>query len=272
MIVIGIDENGLAPLLGPLVVTATVFSFADQEYCLWGKYKETVSKHLKDKDKKVIVNDSKIIFNSQQPKKSLQILKKSVSAFLSNSPPTPEFVTKQTCSLPPLKFNREIKKYSSKNMLDLAYFFKLITALVEQYPTNKYKIYCGKVGATKKYIPKIESLELFKNNFWSRAELKIVNENKKQSRYLIRLEGKKIDLMFSKNSDSKHFPVALSSIFGKYVREMYMGQFNKLFRQHEPTLPRTSGYPNKYTYEFIKKSKGLRKKLGMEDTAVIRNK
>ncbi len=121
-------------------------------------------------------------------------------------------------------------------------------------------------------MPKIQKLELFNNSFWNSAGYKVIEENKEKSHYLIKTKNKKLELIFSVNSDSKHFPVALSSIFGKYIREKYMQGLNKLFQKYNPELPKTSGYPNKYTYEFIEKSKKIREKLNMPDKAVIRSK
>ncbi len=276
MILIGIDENGLAPLLGPLVTTATVFNYPSNqnEYCLWKKYSQTISKKRKNYPEKIIVNDSKKIFKAGSPEESYHIISNTAEAFTPENGAIPEYLGRVSISLTPLKFNRQINKYGSKTILNLACFLELINRVMKKNLSGeKYKIYCDKIGATRKYTAKIQKLSLFKNSFWNNSKIKVISENRASSHYRIEMQNEtEIELIFSTNSDQANFSVALASVIGKYIRELYMRQFNNYFQKLDPNLPITSGYPNKNTYQFIKESEKIRKRLKIPTEAIIRTK
>jgi len=77
--VAGIDEAGYGPVMGPLVVTATVFSVDDARQDFWEKLTGLVdSRRVKNSDS-LLINDSKKLFNS---KTGLKKLETAVLAFL----------------------------------------------------------------------------------------------------------------------------------------------------------------------------------------------
>jgi ribonuclease HII len=65
--VIGIDEAGYGPLLGPLVVTATAFEVPDDamEDCLWRRLGASVANKVSKRDHRVPIVDSKKLFNQR---------------------------------------------------------------------------------------------------------------------------------------------------------------------------------------------------------------
>ena len=71
-IFVGIDENGYGSILGPLIVTSTVFSVPDLKDNLWYSLKETISKRKKDLGNRLLVTDSKKAFSQSSGIKHLE--------------------------------------------------------------------------------------------------------------------------------------------------------------------------------------------------------
>ncbi|MFT3921446.1 MAG: hypothetical protein QM778_02805 [Myxococcales bacterium] len=70
---------------------------------------------------------------------------------------------------------------------------------------------------------------------------------------------------FEIDADARHLPVALASMLGKYVRELWMERQNRFYRGHQPELADVSGYHDPVTRRFVKESKKLRLRLGIDE-------
>ncbi len=77
----GIDEAGYGPPLGPLVVAGTAFETAGSpaEGDLWEELRDAVARHLRGRDGRLVVNDSKQVYS---PARGLKLLEEGVLAFL----------------------------------------------------------------------------------------------------------------------------------------------------------------------------------------------
>jgi hypothetical protein len=75
---------------------------------------------------------------------------------------------------------------------------------------------------------------------------------------------------FEIDADARHLPVALASMLGKYVRELWMERQNRFYRGEDATLAEVSGYHDPITQRFIRESALLRKRLGIDDDCFVR--
>jgi len=75
---------------------------------------------------------------------------------------------------------------------------------------------------------------------------------------------------FEIDADARHLPVALASMLGKYVRELWMQRQNRFYQAQDATLADVSGYHDPVTKRFIAASAGLRKQLGIDDACFLR--
>ena len=159
----------------------------------------------------------------------------------------------------PRDFNEGIRKYSNK----LHYEFSLIEKMFEKYK-NMYDddllFICGKLGGVNRY-----------GRFFSYLRKYKIRESAegKDSGYILSDFG---EIRFLKDADSLHMPVALSSVFGKYVREFFMAGVNNYFRKEFPSLRPVSGYNDCVTKEFIRKTEDTRRRAGVPDDCFLRIK
>jgi ribonuclease HII len=75
---------------------------------------------------------------------------------------------------------------------------------------------------------------------------------------------------FEIDADANHLPVALASMVGKYVRELAMERQNRFYRQHDDSLAEVSGYHDPVTQRFVLASTTLRTSLGIDDACFRR--
>ena len=92
-----------------------------------------------------------------------------------------------------------------------------------------------------------------------RAEsVRIDEERKGLSSYRIAGVG---ELRFEVKSDANHLPVAFASMVGKYLREVAMARLNRYYRAHDPELPEVSGYHDPKTRAMVEQTADLRRRL-----------
>jgi len=293
--VIGIDENGLGPRLGMFCLTASVFECKNYDPAAFRKIFGAAG-----------VKDSKQILSSRKMEKGREIVLSFLKSLDGETPSSWDAFLRRVgflkiseykkkcrknclplcwnnteslegnCALPDLKlnasaklkeikvlyycpkmFNEGIKRRSTKTALEFEMLERFFSKYRALYGKNVLYI-CGKLGGTKKY----ERFFDFLRNF------KLVRKAEgKNSFYEFKNFGR---VEFVMDAEEKHFPVALSSVFGKVVREIFVRRMNSFFKKYIPTLKNASGYNDRITADFILKTSALRKKLKIPDDCFIR--
>ncbi|MBI2058164.1 MAG: hypothetical protein HYT87_00185 [Nitrospirae bacterium] len=134
--------------------------------------------------------------------------------------------------LPPRTFNELIPARGSKAYCDFSLFMDLV---IYGPPGDKYVF--GKVGGTRRYTPfltkyRAERLALI-------PPWESMKEKPEESSYRFS-DGR--EFRFVRDADAGYAPVAMASIVGKYVRELFMLAENRHFGL-EGGIPVASGYP-----------------------------
>ena len=77
-------------------------------------------------------------------------------------------------------------------------------------------------------------------------------------------------MAFVRDADDTHMLVCLASLVGKWVRECLMSRIVRYYQANNPKLPAASGYHDPVTTKFIDGSALARKKRGIEDACFER--
>ena len=272
--ILGIDENGLGPLLGPLVVTGTLL-----------KYQISDNRWFKD------ITDSKLFFKSRNrahfalieetvisifylckkrmPKSPTEIFKVFCHQFecsqtiniCTNSIPSEflwadpekskkrclefsEWVVKnnivienlQCIFICPMQFNTFTVK-NTKLFLDFRAFCTIINGVKQK---ESLHVDAGKIGGLKFYLP---YLRYVMTNY----EAEVVSEKDNASVYILANKEVRIAIGFFMDVEKYSFPAALSSIIGKYIRELSMFSIRRNLNIKEDI----SGYYDRKTKQYI---------------------
>ena len=90
-----------------------------------------------------------------------------------------------------------------------------------------------------------------------------------QRRYEVEGVG---EVIFEIDADATHLPVALASMVGKYVRELSMDRLMTYYGQADASLPRVSGYHDPRTRRFVEQSARARRRLGIVEGCFLRRR
>jgi len=285
--VIGMDEAGYGPNLGPLVVTATAWDVEGDptKIDFWALLDGVVSQKAPRDKNRLHIADSKKVYT---PAKGIRELEKSVLCLLRLVGQKPQtfqelrhFVTAGTeqgnseaepwfenadLPLPQVacpdeieqtaqrlqsacneqgirlkeirsdvvlteRFNRLTTQYDSKGVTLSKISMGLIQSLWDPDAAEKTLVIADKHGGRNRYDGLLD--EILDGQMIFRLE---------EGTHLSNYRVGNAEVRFQTKAEA-HFPVAVSSLFCKYLRELSMDLFNRFWCGHVPGLKPTKGYP-----------------------------
>lgn len=302
MLVIGIDENGLGPLLGPLVVTAVSFEV--------DTYDAPVFWRQAGRD--LFAADSKEVFSSSK----LGSAEVATLAWLNEfgtlptsywaladatfvrpplempCPIIPAYCTPSATQLPVWAKPKDLewvlaqKVFTKDNPVQPGTVrlyavcpgaFNTACALPDM---NKFALDCHLMlklfdslaseydGEVLGLLGKVGSTKKY-GPWLQDANLGLwmtESETREQSTYRI---APNRTISFIRDGDQSHLPIAVASMIGKYARELAMRDINTLLRTEGTRA--ASGYHNRVTAAFVESTKKKRAEIGLEDCCFLRN-
>ncbi len=297
---VGIDEAGYGPNLGPLVMTAvTAESPDDREPDLWRDLAGRVSR-VGGTEQALWVDDSKALFTGRTGRTRLEdaalatiaatgrALPTSLSALFEavgagsladveldrwlsgecawKAPPRSTYpdmscdawrlVDLRSVVIGPERFNAELSGAASKAVVHFGAFARLLRFHWETSGLDvATRIRGDKHGGRNFYAgPLSDALA----DSWVTPEV----EGPDLSRYTIKGPGRALAVEFRPKADSHDGLVALASIISKFLREVWMDEFNAFWLKHVPGLTPSAGYPVDAA-RFRKEIESAAKELGL---------
>lgn len=95
----------------------------------------------------------------------------------------------------------------------------------------------------------------------------VIEEGRKLCRYTVPTVG---EVAFEVDADATHLPVSLASMIGKYVRELWMERQNRFFMDIDPSLKPASGYHDPVTRRLVAATELVRRERHMGDDCFLR--
>lgn len=290
MLLLGIDEAGYGPLLGPLVVGGVLLRMPNESAPpdLWQRLSRSVSRAPAPRDPRLAIADSKKLFHQKsgldrleraalvmlavagQHPRSLRELLSIVSAqsgeSLDTYPwykgydlPLPAGVSEDAVAvqanavrndmsstgvevvnvavepLPEGHFNRQVSTLRNKAAVLSGLALRIAHRAVASRRGEPLWICVDRQGGRCRYAEQLMT-------FFEPKSLSILEESDSRSAYQIRDSAGPWRIEFAVNAETRHLPVALASIYCKYVRELLMRGLNAYFSERVGGLRATAGY------------------------------
>jgi len=147
----------------------------------------------------------------------------------------------------PFALNKAKRGNLDKYWLEAQTIGDFINLFLENYGEEEISIFSGKIdGWGKKKILSClgERFEILPSPSKARTDI-----------FAVSCKGKKLKLYFIKSGDKFIFPISLSSIFGKYIREIFIKRINEFFHKFDSSLDWCGGYRQGRKFDgFLKRA------------------
>lgn len=306
--VVGVDEAGYGPNLGPLAQAAVAVKLPAHDPAGWATLKPWVRRHAEKDKHRVLVDDSKLVHAGKHGFARLEHAAAAVlglrggtvggyladvalpdvaddlrlEAWFDGSLGLPLFPGGPSDLRPALReaVGVEVRVVGVK--LVTAPVFNRIVAGSDSKGTVLGVGLVNLLAAIPSKLGDGDPVEVIADKQGGRAvyghylrgafpdaAVKTDRETPAESRYRVEGVGRPLTVTFRPKADGESIAVALASCLAKYWREVCMRQFNAYWRAHLPDLKPTAGYPTD-AVRFFADIRPALDKLGVADADVWR--
>lgn len=132
-------------------------------------------------------------------------------------------------------FNRLVNNTRNKAVVLSGLVLRIVDRLMRKADDQTLHVFIDRHGGRVRYVAQL--LTAFEG-----YDLQILEESPARSAYALRRGGADIRVAFVTSGEEQHMPIALASIMGKYVRELFMIGLNRYWQDRVDGLRPTAGY------------------------------
>lgn len=314
---VGIDEAGYGPNLGPMVQSSVAVHVADAQADLWDLLCVAVRRAGDKADSRLLIDDSKRVNEGIHGVAKLErgvlatladelilpcdlgCILKLIGSDESRSELLREAWFDVTMNLPievglqsVLNAGRDLRIGFSKANVQYGSVRSVVTpalrfnALLDKWGTKAAVLADGVISLldANRKLPGDEPIvflidKLGGRNFYAAmistafSDGWVVAEREGPEICSYRIIGieREIRLVFQPRADGSHLTVALASMVCKYLREIFMKQFNRWWIGHVPGIKPTAGYPSD-AKRFMAQIRAKALALGFEEHVIWRKR
>jgi hypothetical protein len=162
------------------------------------------------------------------------------------------------------EFNRLCRSHGTKSAALFLKTARLLRFLWDAWGEEDLVVHVDKHGGRDRY-------GLLLHQAFFGARVRTLRESRQASAYEVTDGGRRLTIGFSKGADGDHLPVALASIYCKYLRELFLRGFQAYWSDHAPDVRPTAGYAAD-ARRFLDETADLRRKLGTDESLLIRER
>lgn len=160
------------------------------------------------------------------------------------------------------EYNRLVDQVGTKSATLFLKNAQLLTELWRDWGDRGLIVHVDKHGGRNAY-----GLLLHQTFFGAR--IATLAEGRDHSLYDVRDGRRRMTIGFYMNGDARHLPIALASIYSKYLRELFMHHFNAFWTARLPGLKPTAGYAADAN-RFLADTQEARQRLAIDERLLIR--
>ncbi len=160
------------------------------------------------------------------------------------------------------EFNRLIQSHGTKSAPLFLKAARLLEGFWRDWGERGLVVHVDKHGGRNRY-------GLLLHQTFLGARIRTLAEGPKESLYAVGDGARRMTIGFYEGGDRRHLPVALASIFSKYLRELYMHGFNAWWCERVPGLKPTAGYVADGR-RWLADTAPIRQRLGVDDHLLVR--
>ena len=133
------------------------------------------------------------------------------------------------------QYNRLVSSTRNKAVVLLGLTLRIVQRILDKAAGRQVRILIDRHGGRRHYASHLMTS-------FDRFELQILEESPQRSAYRLIRSPSSLTVEFCTNGEAHHLPVALASIFSKYLRELFMRGFNRYWCDRVSSLRPTAGY------------------------------
>jgi ribonuclease HII len=176
-----------------------------------------------------------------------------------------EWAPVRVCAVCPTRFNQIVAVSGTKGEVSGRALREVLPHFAELPPENEnVRVVVDKHGGRNHYAALLQ-------HHLADGMVMAREEGADRSFYDVFGLGRPVRVTFEPRADSTHFCVALASMISKYLRELFMHEFNAFWQTHVPGLQPTAGYPVDAT-RYWREIQPAVERLGLEESAVWRRR